>query len=470
VNYSPAVVVDAVTADDLTGCAPLTTTLHATAHTSASATYCTPVYTNADGTDFINNVTIKDATGTTTLWTNNQLFIPLPGYLDNTSVPTITLTAGTTYRFFVSINNGGFTEQVGVFADYNQDGTLNGVNETLVPSTSLASGTSTEVSFTVPAGAYNGTVRLRAVDQFSTAATPCPTSGFGGAADYAFTISGGVNNPSLVLNYAWSPSSNLNSTTIASPTATGLTAGPHVYTVTVSNGAGCTATGSVTITPTTCTSGFDLDMDLFLEGRYLSPGTSDPMDGGGNGGCLYVNGFSADPFDADSIKITLIDSTILDANPGDYVISAALEVTGVVRTNGSMLITGLSSSLVGNKYYIKVTHYNHLETWSAHPVMITSPVTSYSFVTDWSQAYEFDGNPFHGEKQMSDGNWAIYSGDLNQDNFIDIFDNTTLTDGFVLEFGYGAPDINGDGFFDIFDITGLTTNQSLFGGIYSQHP
>ena len=57
------------------------------------------------------------------------------------------------------------------------------------------------------------------------------------------TASGG----SGTLTYSWSPATGLSSTTAANPTACGLPLGHNLYTVTVTDTAGCTATGQVSI-------------------------------------------------------------------------------------------------------------------------------------------------------------------------------------------------------------------------------
>jgi hypothetical protein len=56
--------------------------------------------------------------------------------------------------------------------------------------------------------------------------------------------------------------------------------------------------------------------------------------------------------------------------------------------------------------------------------------------------------------------YAIYSGDINQDGFVDIFDIPEFTTVAESEFPYGylPSDLNGDGFVDIFDIPALATN------------
>lgn len=71
--------------------------------------------------------------------------------------------------------------------------------------------------------------------------------------------------------------------------------------------------------------------------------------------------------------------------------------------------------------------------------------------------------------EVETGVYAIYSGDMNQDGFIDIFDqiqlDNNLFDGIS---GYYPSDLNGDGFIDIFDQIILDNN--LFIGVGAISP
>lgn len=80
-------------------------------------------------------------------------------------------------------------------------------------------------------------------------------------------------------------------------------------------------------------------------------------------------------------------------------------------------------------------------------------------------------NNAYGDNQVEveTGVFAIYSGDMNQDGFIDIFDqiqlDNNLYDGTS---GYYPSDLNGDGFIDIFDQIVLDNN--LFIGVGTVSP
>jgi hypothetical protein len=130
-------------------------------------------------------------------------------------------------------------------------------------------------------------------------------------------------------------------------------------------------------------------------------------------------------------------------------------------TDGTISLT-LPADVVGNSYYIVVNHRNTVQTWSATPVTMTS-TTSFDFTTAASKAY--------GDNmiEIETGIFAMYSGDMNQDEFIDPFDFASYNDdniNFVT--GYVNTDLNGDGFVDPFDFAVYNDNNINF--IQSLHP
>lgn len=70
-------------------------------------------------------------------------------------------------------------------------------------------------------------------------------------------------------------------------------------------------------------------------------------------------------------------------------------------------------------------------------------------------------NAAYGDNQVEveTGVWAIYSGDIDQDGFIDILDYLLLDAEIQAgSSGYLPTDLNGDGFVDIFDYLILDLN------------
>ena len=63
-------------------------------------------------------------------------------------------------------------------------------------------------------------------------------------------------------------------------------------------------------------------------------------------------------------------------------------------------------------------------------------------------------NNSYGDNQVEvePGVFAMFSGDLNQDGYIDPFDYTILeADNLAFAYGYVVSDLNGDGFVDLND-------------------
>jgi len=90
-------------------------------------------------------------------------------------------------------------------------------------------------------------------------------------------------------------------------------------------------------------------------------------------------------------------------------------------------------------YYLTVEGRNSLETWSASGItIVNSSSTNYNFITSSTKAYG-------GNLILIDTIYCIYSGDVNNDNSINLTDiNLIQADaaGFVI--GYVDTDLNGD--------------------------
>ncbi len=120
----------------------------------------------------------------------------------------------------------------------------------------IASGTGTTsivVNFTCNATAGNLTVTANSTCGASTASslaltiTPVIAVNAGAAKFGGATIGGTATAGNGTYNYLWSPTTNLSSSTVAVPTAL-CTGSTTTYTVTATDGNGCTATSSVVVT------------------------------------------------------------------------------------------------------------------------------------------------------------------------------------------------------------------------------
>ena len=135
----------------------------------------------------------------------------------------------------------------------------------------------------------------------------------------------------------------------------------------------------------------------------------------------------------------------------------------ILFRNGSATVN-FPPSLAGSSYYIVVKHLNGLQTWSKNPVPFTT-ITSYNFTTANSHAYgdnmvQVDFDP---------ARWALYSGDMNQDQNIDLIDFPVLDLGINQGlYGYYKSDLNGDGNVDLLDFPVLDAN--INAGVFARHP
>jgi len=213
------------------------------------------------------------------------------------------------------------------------------------------------------------------------------------------------------------------------------------YTWNGTNAAGCDSVATLVLTiDNACGgSGVTLNLNLFLQGYVDLFATSPAMVP------VLANQFvsGAAGTETDTVTVTLYDalstSTIVDV------------AQGVLMTDGTMSVTFANASS-GVDYWIGVTHRNSLETWSAAPVTFSS-TTSYDFTSGLAQAYSIGLDAM--VEIGTSGVYALWTGDLNQDDFIDATDFTIYDadNAAGLLFDYYATDMNGDGFVDATDFT-----------------
>jgi len=120
------------------------------------------------------------------------------------------------------------------------------------------------------------------------------------------------------------------------------------------------------------------------------------------------------------------------------------------------------NALSGSSKYIIIKHRNSIETWSATGQSISDSVTNYNFSTALSQAYgnnmiQVDNSPVR---------FAVFSGDVNQDGFVNLTDITKVyNDATNFVTGYVTSDINGDGIVNLTDLLKTFNNSSGFVSI-----
>lgn len=130
-------------------------------------------------------------------------------------------------------------------------------------------------------------------------------------------------------------------------------------------------------------------------------------------------------------------------------------------TLGSAVIF-FTSAKDGNPYYLVVKHRSSIETWSAIGKTFSSGFLSYDFTTDSAKAY---GNNL---KKVGT-KWCIFSGDVNQDGFINSVDLSLIgIDAFLYSPGYKITDINGDNFVDLNDL--VICDENYYNNIIRSTP
>jgi hypothetical protein len=180
---------------------------------------------------------------------------------------------------------------------------------------------------------------------------------------------------------------------------------------------------------------------LFIEGLYNGSGTLRQA--------YDESGPHFEPGIADRITVELHDAAAYN-NP------VAFSSTVNLNTNGIAIIS-LPDTYTG-LYYITIRHRNSIATVSALPISFNSCTIYYAF----SQALKAYGNNL---RYMENGQYAIYSGDIDQNGIIDSGDMTSVDNGASnYETGYLSADVNGDGLLDSSDMTILDNNSAAFIG------
>lgn len=188
-----------------------------------------------------------------------------------------------------------------------------------------------------------------------------------------------------------------------------------------------------------------LNVKAFIEGFYNSMNIMPST--------IFDLGLTNDQSVTDSIELSMWSPTNLNSNKPEFTKKALLHTNGNININ-------IPYSFLGKSYYLALKHRNSIEAWSSIPVYISTN-TNYNFTNSSNAAFS-DGfnSPL---KQMNNGVYAIYSGDINQDGTADAIDlQITENDAYNFTFGYNASDCNGDGASDAMDMQIIENNGALF--------
>lgn len=157
------------------------------------------------------------------------------------------------------------------------------------------------------------------------------------------------------------------------------------------------------------------------------------------------------PTQFDNVTVKLADAT---AGTVQFTSQAIADV------NGNVQVT-VPSALDGNSFYIVINHRNCLETWSSNPIVMNTG-TSYDFTTSQSAAY--------GANMYWSTNAAcVYSGDINQDGYINLLDYIILDNDVqagLFEY-YAITDLDGDSAVMVIDYLILDENIQNYISVQS---
>ena len=167
---------------------------------------------------------------------------------------------------------------------------------------------------------------------------------------------------------------------------------------------------------------------------------------------MFIEGFYNSATDlqvSDTIKVYLRNTV----SPFAKVDSAK----AVVSANGSTAL--LFGNAPTGTYYIVTTHRNSLETWSkpGGESLVRGTSAIYNFSNASSQAF---GNNIK-QVDTSPLRFAVFSGDVNQDGFINLADVVGIyNDAGNFVTGYKVTDVNGDSITDLSDVI-IANNNSV---------
>ena len=168
---------------------------------------------------------------------------------------------------------------------------------------------------------------------------------------------------------------------------------------------------------------------------------------------------------------TNASGTIMDNAPSAVIVELHDATTpfGLVESQTNSLNTAgvgtfnFTSAVNGTGYYIVVKTWNTVETWSKTPQSFTSGALSYDFTSAQTQAY---GNNL---TQIGGAKWCIYSGDVDENGFIDVTDLIAVNnDSYNGITGSVATDLTGNLYTDLSDL--ILANNNSYNGIESHAP
>ncbi len=134
-----------------------------------------------------------------------------------------------------------------------------------------------------------------------------------------------------------------------------------------------------------------------------------------------------------------------------------------INANGVGVYTFVNNVVNNVNYYIEVKHRNSISIWSKTPQSFTNNLKTYNFNTAAIQAYgnnmiSVDDSPVA---------YAMFSGDVNQDQTIELEDELIVHNHTICFSNESKTDLNGDSITDISDVLIVYNNSIKFVAVMS---
>jgi PKD repeat protein len=296
---------------------------------------------------------------------------------------------------------------------------------------------------------YTITVTRTAASTVSSLSNLVPSTGalspgFGSATlNYTMSVPNATSSMTLTPTATQANATiTVNSVAVASGVASGpisLNVGTNTITtvVTAQNGTS-TTTYTVTVTRAPGAGATLVNLKLYIEGYYIGSGMMNSVK-------FNQDGVSNATF-VEDLTVELRHATTL---------ALIASTTATLKTDGTMACSFPTSP--SGSYYIVVKGRNMVETWSGTPQTVGAVTLTYDFSNLVSKAYGSNMVP------MESGVFAVYSGDTNDDGFVEFSDYTEWeADANDFASGEFPTDLNGDGFVEFTDYTIWESNSNKF--------
>lgn len=189
-----------------------------------------------------------------------------------------------------------------------------------------------------------------------------------------------------------------------------------------------------------------MDVKLLIEGYYESNLQMKPV--------LFNQGVS--------LNSNITDTVTVELREPSQPYSVTHSFKGVINLDGSIKCT-FPSSVISKQFYIAIKHRNSVETWSKEPITFNYS-NVYNFTNRADKAFGLN------QTELSTNIWALYSGDIDQNGFLELDDFNLWDAEYQQGYPYNVfePDLDGNGYMELDDFNIWDKNYQ--GGIYKITP